>query len=321
MHLGEVMSAYVLENGIYKNRKLSTSEAQTQTGQTFGFKWQQEKTYDSAASLSRMKTWLLERYEHPEKWINLFVGGSNDKPIVLDAGCGAGMSGLEYWESILDQVEYVGIDISAAIHVAKKRFEEKGYRNGIYIQDSIDGLSFPPNIFDVIFAEGVMHHTDNTQATFKHLCNFLKPGGLFMFYLYRKKGPIREFTDDYIRNKLQRQTPEQAWYALESLTKLGVHLGDLQIEVNVPEEVPLLGIPAGKIDLQRLFYWYIFKAFYDPSLTLQEMHHINFDWYAPKNAHRHTIQEIRHWCQENNLEILRECEELAGITCVARKIA
>ena len=27
----------------------------------------------------------------------------------------------------------------------------------------------------------------------------LKPGGRILFYVYRKKGPIREFTDDYVR--------------------------------------------------------------------------------------------------------------------------
>ena len=89
-----------------------------------------------------------------------------------------------------------------------------------------------------------------------------------MFYIYRKKSPIREFTDDFIREKLQSLSPEEGWEELKSLTKLGIELGKLDLEIDVPEAVNVLGVPSGKINLQRLFYWHIFKAFYDPNLSL-----------------------------------------------------
>ena len=264
-----------------------------------------------------MKTWLFERYQEPKTWLSQI---SNKTPLVLDAGCGAGMSGFEYWGNVLDKIEYFGVDISEAVDVAKKRFTENGFKQGIFLQESIDNLPFTEPLFDIIFSEGVLHHTDNTEKTFNHLCRFLKPGGLFMFYIYRKKGPIREFTDDYIREKLQTLSPEEGWEQLEGLTRFGIELGKLNLEIDVIEEIPLLDISAGKINLQRFFYWHIFKAFYDSNLSFEEMHHINFDWYAPKNAHRHTIEEVRKWCMANNLEILREKEELSGITCIAKKI-
>ncbi len=34
--------------------------------------------------------------------------------------------------------------------------------------------------------------------------------------------------------------------------------------VNVPERIDLLDIPAGPIDVQRLFYRHVFKAFHRP---------------------------------------------------------
>ena len=52
---------------------------------------------------------------------------------------------------------------------------------------------------DLIFSEGVLHHTDDTERAFHNIARLLKPGGHFLLYVYRKKGPIREFTDDYIR--------------------------------------------------------------------------------------------------------------------------
>ena len=105
------------------------------------------------------------------------------------------------------------------------------------------------------------------------------------------------------------------------LTKLGELLGRLNLQIDVPETIDLLGIPAGKIDLQRLFYWHIFKAYYRTEWSLEEMNHVNFDWYAPKNSFRQTPQEVRSWCKELNLDIDREIVEEAGITVIARKTA
>jgi arsenite methyltransferase len=103
------------------------------------------------------------------------------------------------------------------------------------------------------------------------------------------------------------------------LTKLGKALGDLKITVDVPEAIPYMGIPAGKIDIQRLFYWHIFKAFYRHDFTLDEMNHINFDWYRPLNCHRFSPQEIKDWCGKSGLLIERLHVEEAGISVVAKK--
>jgi arsenite methyltransferase len=145
------------------------------------------------------------------------------------------------------------------------------------------------------------------------------PGGRFLFYVYRRKGPIREFTDDYIRQRIGTLDPEEAWRAIMPITRLGHALGELEVEVDVQESIALLGIPAGRIDVQRLFYWHVLKAFYRPDLTLEEMNHINYDWFAPANAHRQTPEEVRSWCEEAGPEVERERVEPAGITIVARK--
>ena len=106
---------------------------------------------------------------------------------------------------------------------------------------------------------------------------------------------------------------------MEPITRLGNLLGELNIEICIPERIELLDIDAGKINLQRLFYWHILKCFYRPDYNLDEMNHINFDWYAPKNAFRQSPEEVRAWCEEAGLDIEREHVEEAGITIIARK--
>jgi 2-polyprenyl-3-methyl-5-hydroxy-6-metoxy-1,4-benzoquinol methylase len=53
--------------------------------------------------------------------------------------------------------------------------------------------------FDIIFFEGVLYHTDSTESAIKYLAGKLNRRGIFMFDVYNKKGPIREFVDDYIQ--------------------------------------------------------------------------------------------------------------------------
>jgi hypothetical protein len=147
----------------------------------------------------------------------------------------------------------------------------------------------------------------------------LKKGGRFLFYVYRSKGPVREFTDDYVRDLLQSMTSQQSWKAMEPLTQLGIELGKINAEIDIPKPIDLLGIPAGRISVQRLFYWHVAKAFYHPDLSFDEMNHINYDWYAPANAARQTPGEVRGWCAECGLSVEREVIEDAGITIIARK--
>jgi arsenite methyltransferase len=306
---------YVLRDGILR-AATAVSDAQQQTAETFGFKWHQRETFESEASIERMRSWLVERYGDMAQasfWAEL-----PERPLLLDAGCGASMSGLALFAPVLDRVRYLGADISSAVDVAAARFAGSPF-DGAFVQADLMQLPLPEGSVDAIFSEGVLHHTDSTRDALLTLARLLAPGGRFMFYVYRRKGPIREFTDDYVRAKLQDMTPEQAWEALLPLSKLGRTLGDLGVEVDVPEDIDLLDIPAGPIDLQRLFYWHVFKAFHHPDLDLQELNHINYDWYAPRNAHRQSVEEVRAWCAEAGLEVERENVQEAGITMIARK--
>jgi len=140
-----------------------------------------------------------------------------------------------------------------------------------------------------------------------------------MFYVYRKKGPIREFTDDHIRNIISSMPPEEAWNRLRPLTKLGQALAELQAEVEIPEGIPYLGIKAGRYNIQRLIYWHFAKLFWNEAFTLEENNHVNFDWYHPQYAHRQTEDEVRRWCDEVGLSIVHFDVQESGFTVRAIK--
>ncbi|MBV8162027.1 MAG: class I SAM-dependent methyltransferase [Acidimicrobiia bacterium] len=292
---------------------MATSESDVEA---FGFKWRRRDTFDSPASLARARAWLIERYGDIANagWWSEY----GDAPLLLDAGCGAAMSAIELLQDRLRAIRYLGVDASTSVDVARVRFAERGL-TGAFLQADFTRLPLGPNSVDVILAEGVLHHTPSTSEALFRVAEHLRPGGRLLLYVYRRKGPIREFSDDYIRARLQAMTPEEAWAALVPLTKLGQALGRLHLTVDVPEPIDLLEIPAGPIDVQRLFYWHVFKAFFHDDLGLEELNHVNYDWYAPRDAHRQTPAELRDWCAEAGLTVDRERIEDAGISMIARK--
>lgn len=293
------------------------SEAQRQTKTTFGFKWKKRDTYESQSVQQEWRRWLFEKYfDNAPSKLEQMLDACKTRKRILDAGCGSGGSGLLLFGDYLKEHDYIGIDISEAVVVAKKRFQERSLP-GKFLQCDLNSIPEEFSEFDIIFAEGVLHHTDSVEQAIMHLAKRLKKGGKFLFYVYIKKAPIREYTDDLIREALSTMSDEDAWRSLEQLTMLGKTLGELNIEITIDEDIPFLGIEKGSYDLQRLFYYKICKAFYRSDYSLDEMNHINFDWFRPVNCFRHTPEEISSFCMKAGLIIERFHIDKSGITVIA----
>lgn len=308
--------SYVLRDGILRLVAEGVSSSQDQTSEAFGFKWQQSDSFESEAVMDVTREHARDRYGDVvnEPW----WGEYGERPVVVDAGCGAGVTALAMLGPILDRIHYIGVDLSSSVDVAAARFARRGVA-GTFIQADMNAIPLPEGSVHFALAEGTLHHTDDTETAFRNVARLIAPGGRFAFYVYRHKAPIREFTDDYIRDRLQEMTPQEGWDAMLPLTKLGEALAELDVTVDVPEDVDLLGIPAGRHDVQRLIYWYVAKLYHRPEWSLEENNHVNYDWYAPRNAYRHSEDEVRAWCETAGLDIERECIQEAGITVVARR--
>jgi ubiquinone/menaquinone biosynthesis C-methylase UbiE len=296
---------------------LTRDEGQAQTSQTFGFKWKKRDTYDSPAAKRNAIGWYIEKYgfESIEAWAEYFAS----RKAVLDVGCGSGFSSSLWLDTAIwdGQAMWIGVDISEAIDVAQERLGH--IANTHFVQADVLQLPFPDGSFDLLFSEGVLHHTPSTRAALLASSRVLAPGGEFHFYVYRRKAPVREFTDDYIREQIATLSDEAAWEAMRSLTHLGQVLAEAGVAVELHDDVPLLGIKAGRYDVQRLIYWHFAKLYWNPVLSFEENLHVNFDWYRPRYAHRQTAEEVRRWCAEARLAIKWFHEQESGFTVRAIK--
>jgi arsenite methyltransferase len=296
---------------------LTQDEGQVQTSESFGFKWKKRDTYDSPSAKKNAIRWYIDKYgfESIEAWTKSFAS----REAVLDVGCGSGFSSSLWLDSTHwnGRTMWVGADISEAIDVAQERLGH--IPNCHFIQADALQLPFPDGSFDTIFSEGVLHHTPSTRLALLSAARVLGSKGKFNFYVYRRKSPVREFTDDYIREQIAVLSDEEAWEAMRPLTTLGKVLAETKTKIELDEDIPLLGIRAGEHDIQRLIYWHFAKLYWNPELSFDENVHINFDWYRPKYAHRQTAEEVRAWCAEANLEIQWFHEQESGFTVRAVK--
>ena len=307
-----------IDRGIFLVGNENQTKTQSNVSESFGYQWSKRNVFDTKETENHMKEWLTERFGTPDNYISK----KQEHPIImLDAGCGASMSALSYFgKELLVNVRYVGIDVSKSVFVAKEKFDKLKLKNSCFIKSDLNTKIFNNQSVDLIFSEGVLHHTDNAEQSFYNLCKLLKPGGKFVFYIYKKKAPIREFSDDFIREAIKGMTPDEKYQALFPLTKLGKTLGELNLEVNISEPIDFLGIPAGQINIQRLFFYYIFKCFYKSSWTTEQMNLTNFDWYSPINCSRHTTKEVGKWIAKAKMKLLHEYEDDSGISYVVQTL-
>lgn len=286
--------------------------AQTQTTQTqrsFREKWANNPDAAFRNTLtpgSVTQTWILNRngFNTLDDLKRHLAG----KKRVLDGGCGNGRV-TALLASVFDG-EVVGVDLTAAA-VAKANLADLPHvrvEEGDLLGD-LSGLGK----FDFIYCQEVLHHTADPHGGFLNLATLLAPGGELAIYVYRQKAPIREFADDYVREKIKDLPYEEAMAQSAAITELGKALSAVEGEVEVPE-IAVLGIKAGRYSVQRLMYHFFLKCFWNAELTPHENVVINYDWYHPATATRHTMEEVRGWFDEARLDVVHAYEDEYGVT-------
>jgi arsenite methyltransferase len=292
---------------------------QQQTGDSFGYKWRQQEAFNSDSTREWARNWLLERYGFASAAdMRAHLAGAGR---VLDAGCGSGYSAVLWlapgWSEGTG-AEWFGVDVSEAVDVARDTLH--GVEGTHFIQADILQLPFRDETFGAAFSEGVLHHTPSTERAFASVVSTIQVGGELLVYVYRKKGPIREYSDDFIRALVASLPPAKALeQMMPPLTDLARALAETEATVVVSRDVPYLGIEAGEYPLQRFVYWHFLKAFWNDAFTLEGNNLVNFDWYHPRYAHRHTEEELRTWCQRYGVDISRFEKQESGFTVRALK--
>lgn len=269
-----------------------------QVSASFSNKWRmfEDVTFSDEEMVFQLK-WYISRYGfNSEDDIRRFL---ESKSYVLDAGCGVGRA--VGWFANLAKCQVIGIDVSDSVRIAKRHYGNG--KNVHLIQADISYLPFRTGVFDFISCDQVIHHTPEPEEAFHKLLKILRIGGEIAVYVYKKKAPIREFCDNYIREQTTRMSVEDCLRFSRQITDLGKALADLNVKISIVQDIPILGIKAGTYDVQRFFYWYFLKCWWSDEGNYERSLAVNFDWYHPQYAHRFTVCDFKDWFLKRSLTI------------------
>lgn len=134
---------------------------------------------------------------------------------VLDAGCGGG----RYANAIkkFGAKKVIGVDLGYdGLKLAKKNF--KNIKGLIFKKASILKLPYKANTFDVVFSNGVIHHSKNIIKGVREAVRVCKKNGKIFLYLYATGGVF--WYSRMIMNKLMKKIPYSYSESVLNLIKM-----------------------------------------------------------------------------------------------------
>ena len=216
------------------------------------------------------------------------------------------MSALElFGDRRCRALRYLGVDVPTRSTSRGERFAERGHSERAFLQadhqrpaasrrGSVDA--------DLLRGRAAPHRLDRGRARGARAAAASRAGASCSTSTARK-GPIREFTDDHIRDKLQAMPPRRGLGGADAADQARHRARRARrrdrrsrsrstCSASRPAASTSSGSSTGTSPRRSTAR----------SFTLDEMNHINFDWYAPANAHRQTPEEVRAWCAEAGLD-------------------
>ena len=202
--------------------------------------------------------------------------------LLLDAGCGGGR-----YTYIAAQAgaEVIAADLSESVKKTKQLTH--GLENVHIMQGNLMELPLKKKIFDFIYSIGVLHHTPNTRHAFFNLVPFLKPGGVMVIWVYRRRHPLFEI----LNSSLRAITTRLPHSVLHYICFMAILLGLVK-----------------HWSLQRKSTAWISRLI--PPMSSHPNKAIRvcdtFDWYSPKYQWHHKVDEVKGWFQEAGFKEIQD---------------
>ena len=217
----------------------------------------------SPAALHKCMGYLLDLPSRPVK----------DK-LVLEVGIGIG--GIADYIACEQECELVGVDLSYAVDPAYMHFGTNVFLH--IVQASAFRLPFRENTFDLVYSQGVLHHTFSTKTAFDMICKVPKHGGRLYVWLYSP------YTDQLKLHRrliplMERVIRPLCWRLPETLQTL----------VLMP--IILLYLVYQNLYKKRIGSNYV-------AFGWRGALHSARDRFTPRYAHRHTEEEVSNWFRQ-----------------------
>jgi SAM-dependent methyltransferase len=196
---------------------------------------------------------------------------------VLDAGCGHGRY-LAAFAAL--GAEVVGIDAGRGPELAGVDLDHPRIA---VVQGSVLALPFRDASFDLVFCDGVLHHTPDPAAGYRELARVVRPGGVVYVWVYPREGRLRTW----------------GFGAARAVTT--------RLPAGLVRLVAFAGAPLT---------WFV-RSYSGTRLgraTWAECAQVVHDWIAPPIQSHHTMEEVEGWARDAGLGDLERLPVPIGLT-------
>ena len=124
------------------------------------------------------------RYEKYAPWMPRVMGFDQFRGSrLLEIGCGMGTDLLQFARG---GARCIGVDLTPrSVEITRHRFALYGVDGAFMLADG-ERLPFASGSFDVVYSNGVLHHTPDTAGAIREVHRVLRPGGTAKVMLYHR---------------------------------------------------------------------------------------------------------------------------------------